>query len=223
VARPGFKNLKPRQLRNEHALSANPEGRGSARAHEFSVTIPWLPGSPGVRTPLLLACATFGALPSYGLYDPKPIPELAQSEGEWIGTLTYEDYQPPHRRMELPTRLQAALDAPNEISLHFSVEDGPGKVVQSYERIRIDLKGKVLIWSGLTPSDSETCRILSSTNAGGDFVIVAEIAGTGGSEAELTRYHFTFGANTFQIAKEEGPDPAALRFRNRYVFRRRER
>jgi hypothetical protein len=173
-----------------------------------------------MRTPLLLACATFGALPAHALYDPKPIPELARSEGEWTGVLTYEDYQEPHRRVNLPTTLRAALDAPNEIALHFSFDDGPGKVVQSYERISIDLPGRVLVWSGLTPSDSETCRILSSASTAGNFEIVAETTNTRGGPLEVVRYHFTLGADTLQIAKEEGDSAETLQFRNRYVFRR---
>lgn len=173
-----------------------------------------------MRTPLLLACATFGALPAHALYDPKPIAELAQSEGEWTGVLTYEDYQEPHNRVNLPTTLRAALDAPNEIALHFSFDDGPGKVVQSYERISLDLKAKVLVWSGLTPADSETCQILSSGNAAGVFDIVAETTSNKGGHPEVVRYHFTLGSDTLRIAKEEGVSEETLKFRNSYVFHR---
>ncbi len=173
-----------------------------------------------MRTPLLLACATFGALPAHALYDPKPIPELSQCEGAWTGVLTYEDYQEPHRLVSLPTTLRAALDAPNEITLHFSFDDGPGKVVQAYERIALDLKAGVLVWSGLTPADAETCRILSSAGTAGKFEIVAETTTTQGGKVELVRYHFTLGGDTLQIAKEEGDSELTLEFRNRYLFHR---
>lgn len=97
---------------------------------------------------LALFLASWGvALPALALYDPRPDESLARAQGQWVGSLTYRDYQRPDRMVTLPTRLFAALGAPDTLVLHYVFDDGPGKTVYSYESLRVDLAKQVVTWT----------------------------------------------------------------------------
>lgn len=159
--------------------------------------------------------------PAFALYDPIPQEFLSASEGEWTGTLEYRDYQPPHKRVTLATELYASLSSPNELTLHYVFDDGPHKIVHSYDRLQIDLVAKTLRWSGLKAEDTSICTILSAQKSGDAFEIVAQRESIDDGKKKLIRYHLTLGAARFEIAKDEGPDPETLAFADRYLFRRK--
>ncbi|MEQ1518987.1 MAG: hypothetical protein ABL931_21115, partial [Usitatibacteraceae bacterium] len=74
-----------------------------------------------------LACA-FAFLVSsnaMALYDPKPLEDVSIAQGEWRGTLTYNDYSRPGKLVTLPTRLFAAMASPTELVLQYIFDDGP--------------------------------------------------------------------------------------------------
>jgi hypothetical protein len=84
----------------------------------------------------VLFCPPFFLAPlaaTQALYDPKPLADIVPMQGEWKGALTYNDYSAPGKLLTPPTRLFVALSAPNEVTLHYAFNDGPGKTVYSYE------------------------------------------------------------------------------------------
>lgn len=78
-----------------------------------------------VRFVFALACAVPFA--GHAMYDPAPLVALAAVEGTWQGTLQYRDYQPPNKRVTLPTRVYVAAASPRELALHYVFNDGPAK------------------------------------------------------------------------------------------------
>lgn len=107
------------------------------------------------RRSALLCLGTLLTRPAWALYDPKPNALLAPAVGAWRGTLTYVDYQQPDRRVTLQTRLTVSLIGPEELSLYYVFDDGPGKTVYSYERIALDTTGQMLTWtSGYAKPDA---------------------------------------------------------------------
>ncbi len=154
------------------------------------------------------------------LYDPKPVPELAQTEGEWQGTLTYKDYQDPTLKVTLQTMLEAALATPSELTLHYIFDDGPKKIVHSYEGLALDLPQKTLTWLGLKPSDTAICRIASVEHTGETLTVIAEMDRIDEGTHKWYRYHVTLGPKLIKITKDDGTDPKMLSFRDEYVFHR---
>ncbi len=175
--------------------------------------------SPLKAALLVLAGLCLGVSRAGALYDPKPMPALAACEGAWVGTLEYKDYSQPDRRVTLPTRLSATLAASNALALHYVFDDGPGKVVHSYERLEINLDARSVTWSGTTPSDTQVCTLESSEETGGGLVVVA-LWRNPAKPGSFERYRIALGEDAIEISKEDGGDPAALSFRDRYVFRR---
>ena len=158
---------------------------------------------------------------AFALYDPTPSEFLSAIEGSWTGTLEYRDYQPPHGRVTLPTKLYASLVAPNELSLHYVFDDGPKKIVHSYDRLMIDLAKQTLRWSGLKAEDMSICKIVSTQTAGGALEIVAEREKVDEGKKKLIRYRLKLAADNFEILKDEGTDAASLSFADRYSFQRK--
>ena len=68
------------------------------------------------------------------LYEPEPMALFRGLPGRWRGSLTYRDWSPPHGLVSLPCDLFAALNSPSQASLYFVFQDGPAKVVHSYDR-----------------------------------------------------------------------------------------
>ena len=155
------------------------------------------------------------------LYDPTPSEFLSAVEGTWAGTLEYRDYQPPNRHVTLPTKLYVSLVAPNELSLHYVFDDGPKKIVHSYELLQVDLAKKTLRWSGLKPEDTSICTIVSTQTTGDAFEIVAERKSVKDGKKKLIRYRLKLAANNFEIRKDEGADATRLSFADRYSFQRK--
>jgi hypothetical protein len=101
------------------------------------------PGRRWMATALLISL--IAGTPALALYDPKPVEPLAQFEGAWIGSLTYKDYQDPTREVTLPTQMFVALAEPGKLALHYVYDDGPKKIVHSYEALSIDLAAKTAL------------------------------------------------------------------------------
>ncbi len=158
---------------------------------------------------------------AFALYDPTPSEFLSAIEGSWTGTLEYRDYQPPNGHVTLPTKLYVSLIAPNELSLHCVFDDGPKKIVHSYDLLQIDLTKKTLRWSGLKPEDTSICKIVSTKKAGNAFEIVAERETVDNGKKKLIRYRLKLATNNFEILKDEGADAASLNFADRYSFQRK--
>jgi len=158
---------------------------------------------------------------AFALYDPTPAEFLSAIEGSWNGMLEYRDYQPPHRHVTLPTKLYVSLVAPNELSLHYVFDDGPKKIVHSYDLLQVDLAKKTLRWSGLKPEDTSICTIVSSQKTGDAFEIVAERESVDDGKKKLIRYRLKLAADNFEVRKDEGADAASLSFADRYSFQRK--
>lgn len=146
-----------------------------------------------------------------------PQPDLAAVQGHWRGTLTYRDYTRPDRLVTLPTQLYAALAAPDALTLHYVYDDGPSKTVYGYEQMAFDWSNAVLNWrSGFPEPMTRPHRITSSQAQDGGRQIRFEREDGDG----LSRFVMSLHPTAFSLAKEDGPAPDALQFRNRYEFTR---
>ena len=115
---------------------------------------------------LLLSLTALLAKPALALYDPKPNAALLPALGAWRGTLVYADYQNPGKFVTLQARLVVSLADPDELSLYYVFDDGPGKTVYSYERMVFDLSKNELTWvCGVTKPNTSRYKITASTSA----------------------------------------------------------
>lgn len=170
-----------------------------------------------LRRNFLFLTAFSVATPAFALYDPEPVGEIWLLEGEWHGTLTYNDYSSPGKLVTLKTQLFAALSSPSELVLHYVYDDGPGKTVYSYERMTFQPEGKAAVLASGGSKPSETTYAVVSNTRDGDMrkVIFEDTVGTG-----TNRFTLEFGPQTFVQKHEEIEGAAVPVFRNEYRFRR---
>ncbi len=169
---------------------------------------------------LLLAAACILPFAAHALYDPPPAAALAAVEGAWQGTLEYRDYQPPYKRVTLPTRLFVTASSPKELSLHYIFDDGPKKTIHSYDRLLIDTEAGTVRFSGLKADDVTTATIVRSATTDGVLEVIAETTQTNKGVEEVTRYRLRLGSNAFDVLKTAGPKGAEGEFKNQYSFKR---
>lgn len=156
---------------------------------------------------------------THALYDPKPLADIVPMQGEWRGALTYNDYSAPGKLVTLPTRLFAALSAPNELALHFVFSDGPGKTVYSYEAMRFDLEKSEVRWISGSEKRSETLsRIVSNAlNASGE---TRRITFERTTDKGFDAYTLDISATALTPRKDEVSANGGRAFRNEYKFQR---
>ncbi len=171
-----------------------------------------------IKLLLTLSCAF--PIASYALYDPAPPAALATIEGPWQGTLQYRDYQPPNKRVTLPVRLYVAAASPNELTLHYIFDDGPNKIVHSYDRMMIDIEAGRVRFSGLKADNVSTAKIVSSKATDEVWEVVAERTEETKGVVEIIRYRLRMGKYTFEALKTAGPKGAEGEFKNEYLFKR---
>jgi len=164
---------------------------------------------------VLLGAAAAG--PAAATYDPQPDAALAAVLGEWSGTLSYRDYARPDRIETLPTRLFVSLLGPDELALHFVYDDGPGKTVYGYERLRFEFTSDTLIWiMGAVDRTALVGRIVATANEGGVRRYVVDTT----KDNALSRYTFEFGPGALTMKKDEIDASGKATNRNSYVFKR---
>jgi hypothetical protein len=71
---------------------------------------------------------------------------LQSALGGWDGSLTYRDYQKPDQLVTLKSSMIVSPSAPDELTLYYEFDDGPGKTVYSDERMKFDLPAGQLVW-----------------------------------------------------------------------------
>jgi hypothetical protein len=166
---------------------------------------------------LLGAAVAVTALPALAAYDPKPEAALSAVLGEWRGTLTYRDYAKPDRLVALPTRLYVSMLGPDELSLHYVYDDGPGKTVYAYERLRFEFASDTLVWiMGTVDRTALVGRIVATANEGGVRRYVVDTT----KDNALSRYTFEFGPGALTMKKDEIDASGKAANRNRYEFKR---
>ncbi|GAB3252227.1 hypothetical protein GCM10027296_18250 [Chitinimonas naiadis] len=151
------------------------------------------------------------------MYDPQPDEVLLATQGEWRGELSYRDYSAPDRMVTLPTRLFLSLLGPSSLALNFIYDDGPGKIVYSYEQMRFDFARNELRWlTGADKPMASLLRIVLDTRSSDGRRLVLERK----EKDHLARFTLDLGARALALQKEEirGAQPALLR--NRYTFNR---
>lgn len=169
------------------------------------------------RRDALAFIAAAASLPGRAANDPKPEPPLAAVLGEWRGTLTYRDYSAPDRMVTLNTKLFVSAVAPDEIALHYVYDDGPGKTVYGYERMRFEFASNTLLWiTGAVEKTALVGRIVSSDSATGVNRYVIDTT----KDRALTRYTFEFGSRSLTLKKDEVDANGQAVMRNRYAFTR---
>lgn len=162
----------------------------------------------------LLGCAA----PALAFHDPTPLRDVAPLQGEWRGTLTYDDYSRPGRLVTLPTTLFAAFASPTELVLHFVYDDGPGKTVYAYERMTFQMDKGVVVMANQGPRAGErTYSIVANRqDEGGPRRIVLERT----VDAKADRLTLDLGASALTLRKEEIDAAGTVAFRNEYKLRR---
>jgi hypothetical protein len=167
---------------------------------------------------VLVALAMGVVLPAHALYDPRPDASLALAQGECVGSLTYRDYQQPDRMVTLPTRLFAALGAPDTLVLHYVFDDGPGNTVFSYESVRFDFARNALTWTtGDADRTGTDYRIVSVDRQPTLTRLVFE--GMAKDEGRV-RVTIEVEAERLLLRKEEIDASGNALLRNTFAFRR---
>lgn len=170
-----------------------------------------------MRSVALLLVFTLYAAPALGLYDPKPIAELQDAAGDWKGTLTYNDYSQPGKLVTLKTRAVISMIQPNEISLFFVFDDGPGKTVYSYERMQFDVAKSEVQWtSGVTKKETTVSHIVSSEQTASGLRIVFDSHSGDGRDVHT----LTITPSTFVLRKDEVGVNGHATMRDEYRFDR---
>jgi hypothetical protein len=155
----------------------------------------------------------------FALYDPKPSQFLDMAAGAWVGALTYRDWANPDKLVTLPSTLSIALSAPEELALFYTFDDGPGKVVYSYERMSFDFKANTLSWvSGISKPSTSQYVVTSAGLDGEGAKLLFERA----VEGRTDKYTFIVGRQALSLGKVEFSPSGAQTFRNKYEFRRDE-
>lgn len=171
------------------------------------------------RRLLLLASGALAARPVRALYDPKPIALLESALGAWVGTLTYRDYQKPDRMVTLKTGMTSSLVAPDELALYYVFDDGPGKTVYSYERMKFDLAGQQVVWnSGVSRPKTAEYKITSSSLQDGR----ASIAFEQRQDASTDQCVFELTQRSWGLSKYEVSGDGARLLRSKYELVKRE-
>jgi hypothetical protein len=153
-------------------------------------------------------------------HDPAPARMLSVMEGVWEGRLSYRDYQPPHAMVQLPTRLFVAAEAADTLVLHFVYDDGPGKIVHGYQRMRFDLAGRTLAWrSGSVAPENDRCAILQVEEVEGRWAVSFECPPAPGDESSPSRHRLDLSDGSLTLQKEEKTGEG-WQLRNRYEFHR---
>lgn len=166
---------------------------------------------------VLLSLGALCAKPSLALYDPKPSALLVPALGSWRGTLVYADYQNPDKTVTLQARLVVTLSAPEELSLYYVFDDGPGKTVYSYERMAFDTSRNELAWtSGVTKPSTGTYQITfaAATDNGSRVEFDRAV------ESGLDKYTFEVNAGSWRLAKRELRAGKQELQRSKYEFTR---
>ena len=166
---------------------------------------------------LVLALAVFASAPASALYDPKPNALLEPAIGRWAGTLTYRDYQQPDKMVTLNTTMTATLAGPNQLTLYYVFDDGPGKTVYSYESMQFDLDAKKLVWiSGANKPERSTYTITASSLVDG----IGTMAFEKKSDDGINRFRLELSASQWLLEKNEVDAAGTSRLRNCYLFKR---
>jgi hypothetical protein len=175
------------------------------------------------RRTALTAIAAFTSLTAlpraFAMYDPKPNGALVHAPGAWKGSLTYRDWTNPEKMVKLPCTMTAALTKPDELALYYVFDDGPGKIVYSYERMSFDFEAKRLVWVSGTAKPTTSQLTLSSVQTEGETTrMLFERA----VDARTDKYVFELGKRSWSLSKAEVSAAGAETFRNKYEFTRSE-
>lgn len=148
------------------------------------------------------------------LYEPEPMALFRGLPGRWRGSLTYRDWSPPHGLVSLPCELFVALNSPSQASLYFVFQDGPGKVVHSYDRWTVSEAGDTLAWA--SGKDTSTYDLTPLPAAAGETAVLL----TRLQDGKTYRQRLRLGPKTLHIEKVEVEADGRESFRNRYEFAR---
>lgn len=169
------------------------------------------------RRHLLGSLGLLAAPHAIALYEPAPIDLFKHLPGSWRGSLTYRDWSPPHQRVSLPCALFASLVSPREASLYFVFQDGPGKVVHSYDRWRVSEASDALVWS--SGEDISNYRMSATPSAPAEMsVTLLRVL-----DDKTYKQSLSISAAELRIEKVEVAADGSESFRNRYQFTRADR
>lgn len=171
------------------------------------------------RRALLAALCIAPTGRAFALYDPKPSAALALAPGAWRGSLTYRDWSNPDKLVTLPCTLAVALTGPEELALYYVFDDGPGKVVYSYDRMAFDFAAASLAWTSGTAKPTTSSYRVTEVLGGSD---AASVRFERSVDARTERFRLSLTKRDWTLSKVEVAADGTETFRNRYEFVRKE-
>lgn len=173
----------------------------------------------GRDTALLAALADRGA-PQAPAPEPDTAPVLRALMGAWRGTLEYRDFQ-SDERVTLPTDLAAKL-APDgrSISLAFTYDDGPGKVIRDGYALTLDLTEDIAVKTRAKGVDLYRIRHSDAGERAAPLTWTLWGRGMENGVPVDVRETLTLSAAEFTLVRETRPRGGAFAFRNAYRFTR---
>lgn len=162
----------------------------------------------------------FAALALSG--QPVTAAQLSQAfTGRWVGTLEYQDYRKPDKRVTLPTLLEVSALG-SGVKILFTYDDGPGKTVTGEDHFTLSADGKTLDWTGVKEKTPEIFTVLSLTRDAATRIItlVAEFEGDDNNKPATIHETLTIGPSELTMLKEVRPTGGVFSFRHVYRLKK---
>lgn len=143
------------------------------------------------------------------------LPEgLEPLKGDWVGTLTYRDFQ-SDRQVVLPTTLVAS---PRDglVQLDFSFDDGPGKTVTERMELSVDPAAKTLTLASEDSRDTYRIEPGSRLQPAGALDLSMTGRGTENDKPVEVREALTLTPSLMVLRRETRPAGGEFRLRHEY-------
>lgn len=142
--------------------------------------------------------------------------------GNWVGSLEYKDYSKPNTRVTLPTKIGVSYTADSSaLLMHFTYDDGPGKIVEDDDRFAANATVTSIAWGGAKAATPQQYTVTDGAGAKGRIAIVLQGEGEDDNKPATIRETITVSADTLRILKETRVKGGEFAFRHGYVMRRR--
>jgi len=183
-----------------------------------------MPRAPTKSIAALATCVALGAWTAHGPAAPTRASLYHALAGEWNGSLDYKDYSNPDRRVTLPTKLRVQFSTDSAaLLMHYTYDDGPGKIVESDDRFSVDAKLTRVTWGSVRDTNPQqfVARASMVAQPAGTEQFIFEGEGRDDNKPATIRETFTISAKSLRILKETRFAGTDFAFRHTYVLARR--
>ncbi len=140
--------------------------------------------------------------------------------GNWTGALEYRDFS-SNKMVKLPTTLTVTRgSAADSVSLAFTFEDGPNKIVKDTLDVAVDsASSHATITDSGNPASAYDVSGLDQFNKTGEIILTKD--GTDNDKPAKIRETIKLAKDKFDYLREVEPNGAtSFAFRHEYVFSR---